>query len=173
MSLVEKAKQKAEKISQEADKVKSAEAQFHNSLQKEVNAMSKKAIKALREFDQVKVSDGTLKLITGQKAKNSGTFERDRVAVLKLKDDTGATVDTNVLFIDCGVRSGTFDASDDCRDIPYTDSFLSIYSDEYRHSNISYSYKTRDFYESARNVEDVDKVLDKVAEYLAPLFRDK
>lgn len=171
MSLVEKAKKKAEEEDQEAKMAKEADDRFQNGLKREVSAMSKKVIKALREFDKVKVSGGTLRLATGQKAKGMGPHEWDRIAVLNLVDDTGATVDQRLLYIDCGVHSGTFDGSDDCRNIPYTAASLHIYSDKNVYNGPYRS--TRDFHESARSVEDVDKILDKVAEYLAPLFSKK
>lgn len=170
MSLVEKAKKTAEAKDQEAKRVEDAETRFQNGLKKQVSAMSKKAIKALREFDKVKVSRGTLKLVTGQEAKGMGSHSWDRIAVLNLTD-MGVTVDDRLLYIDCGIVSGTFDGSDDCRDIPYTRVILSIYSDKNIYNGPYRS--TRAFYESARSVEEIDNLLDKVAEYLAPLFSKK
>lgn len=177
MNLVDKAKAKAEaEVKAEKDK-KESEDRFYESLRKEIAAMVKLTLKGLKQFHNVETPRGTLKLLTGQKAAKERGFEtyrdEERIAVLKLDRSKFGMTDANLLWVEGKIVSGTFDASDDCRDIPYTDGTVWIFNDwkwdgqEYRTD----SARLGRFSESSTSTENVEKMLQKVADHLAPLFK--
>lgn len=157
MSLVDIAKAKAE-AENKAEKLREQrDREWRDGMQKELDKMTAKLMKGLREFNNVETKHGKLKLVrTGSDA------------AIKLYRGT-STVDEIILNVRCSIVSGTFDGSDDCRDIPYTKPCASVSrpQDDRNYSTLCGHY----FYESADSVDKVDAVLTKVAEYLAPLFK--
>lgn len=177
MNLVEKAKAKAAETAKAEQDKRDSEDRLNKSLQSQVEAMVKLTIKGLKQFHNVETSQGTLKLITGQKAKSERGFESyndaHRIAVLKLDRSKFGMIDATLLWVEGAVVSGTFDGSDDCRDIPYTDPVVSIFNDWKWDSreNRTDSARLGRFSEISTSTEKVEEMLQKVADHLAPLFK--
>lgn len=180
MSLLEKAK----KIAKAADDEKKREAEreiaakkFHQESLKEI---SKAVLAGMKEFHGAKTKQGTLSLI-----KKRTTVPSETIANLRLIDRPNGAESIDLLYIDAAIKSGTRSYADDCRDIPYTEATVSIYvklppTDE----RLSYA-PTRNWqvqsvgltsyfseYVTHWNKDDLQKKLEKVAEWLVPLFRE-
>lgn len=180
MSLLEKAK----KTAQAADKQKQQEEENDQAsrkyLRESLEKISKGVLAGMKEFHNAKTKQGTLKLIRKRVERGS------TIATLRLTDRPNKFDDLDLLFIDAAIESGERDYSDDCRNIPYTEACVSIYvknppTDE----RFSYAPTCNGavkalglatyFGEYVRNWDDEElpKKLEKVAEWIAPLFSEK
>lgn len=179
MSLVEKAKKKAVEAEKKKKAEEDAEAKSAAYLKTSLAKITRQVLSGLREFHGVKTKQGTLRLVRKQKKPFNKT-----VAILRLIRPKGQE-SVDLLHVDSAIESGTRDYSDDCRDIPYTESTCSFYVKETNTRNDPYDYGPRyanpavrgvgltdHFYESVHNWNDDDlqKKLEKVAEWLAPIF---
>lgn len=180
MSLLEKAKKVAQTVDEQKKQKEANEIATRNFLKESLNEIAKEVLAGLKEFHGAKTKQGTLKLI--RKRVERG----DTIATLRLVDRPGGFDDTDLLFIDAAVESGYRDYSDDCRNEPYTEAVVSIYvknppTDE----RFSYA-PTRNgavqalglstlFSEYIRNwdQDSLQEKLEKVAEWIAPLFSEK
>jgi hypothetical protein len=179
MSLLEKAKQSAKAADEQKKKEEANEIATKKFLQESLTKISKGVLDGLKEFHGAKTKRGTLKLI--RKRVERG----DTIATLRLTNRTDGGDDTDLLFIDAAVESGYRDYSDDCRNVPYIEAIVSIYvknppTDE------RYSYAptcngavkglglSTYFAEFIRNwdQDSLPEKLGKVAEWIAPLFRE-
>lgn len=178
MSLVEKAKKKA----QEADAEKKREAEndlaSKKYLQDSLAKISKEVLAGLKEFHNVKTNQGTLKLIRKRTTRPTKT-----IANLRLTNRPNKADDLDLLFVDAAIESGTRDYDDDCRNVPYTEAIVSIYvKNPPTDDRFSYAPTcngavkalglTTYFGEFIHNWNDdeIPEKLEKVAEWLAPLF---
>jgi len=179
MSLLDKAKKTAKAVDDQERKAAENEAASRKYLKDSLEKMTKGVLAGLKEFHGVKTKHGTLKLIKKRVERGNN------IATLRLSDRQNGYEDTDILFIDAAIESGYRDYSDDCRNEPYTEAVVSMYvknppTDE----RFSYAPTCNGavkalglatyFGEYVRNwdSEDLPKKLEKVAEWLAPLFRE-
>lgn len=168
MSLVDKAKQKAKELDAKKAEEERAEKAFRNSLEEQLVVLKAKTMKALRPLNGEQTTQGTLKLLTGQKAWRGG---EQYLAILEL--DVGKhTVPATIVLVKAGIQSGTTDMSDDCRDIPYTDAYVSLRNDTKMMGDRDRA-GLRFLNEYASSEENLDKILEKLSEHLAPLFSSR
>lgn len=180
MSLLEKAKKTAKEVDDQKKREEDNEIATKKFLRESLKKISKGVLDGLKEFNGAKTKRGTLKLI--RKRVERGT----NIATLRLTDRTDGGDDTDLLFIDAAVESGYRDYSDDCRNEPYTEAIVSIYvknppTDE----RFSYAPTCNGavralglqthFSEYIRNWDDdtLQEKLEKVAEWISPLFSEK
>lgn len=180
MSLLDKAKKTAQAADEQKKREEESEIATRNFLYESLKNISKDVLAGLKEFHNAKTKHGTLKLI--RKRVERG----ETIATLRLVDRPAGFEDLDLLFIDAAVVSGYRDYSDDCRNQPYTEAIVSIYvknppTDE------RYSYAPTCngavkalglqtyFSEYIRNWDskELPEKLEKVAEWISPLFRDK
>lgn len=165
MSLLKIAKEKAAAERKAEEDKKDQEIKLKLDLQNSLKEITSKVLDAISEFDGVTCKSGVLKL--------NRRSEHDQLATLHLISNIGL-IDEVLLYIHSAVVSGTWDASDDCRDIPYTEARVSIYSPEKRtdHNGRNYGYGTLQgcLSENITCLDKVENSLKKVAEYLSPLF---
>ena len=176
MSLLERAKQTA----QAADEQKEKEVAAKKRLMDECNAARDKLLQdvvvGLKEFDNVECNAGVLKLIIGEEI--AGT---PYDAILSLDRSKRSMSNVHVLYVTARVESGTADYSDDCRGVPYTEAVVRAYNgkEQKRHVNKHYMRSNDDraglcsFTDSVSGVGNVDRLLVRIADYLAPLFSKK
>jgi hypothetical protein len=175
MSLVERAKKKARDDAEAKEKEAKAKIDFQNAIQEALTDLSKEVLGKLKEFHNVKCRFGTLKL----------EKKKDRIrphSVLKLVRDTVKAEEIELLLIESRIESGTRDYSDDCRDVPYTEAVVNIFTQDrdrlrsrqdrmYIPAN---EFGLQSFSTYATNWNDrVEKSLEEVADWLAPLFSSK
>jgi len=179
MSLLDKAKKTAKAVDDQKKKEVENEAASRKYLAESLEKITKGVLAGLKEFHGVKTKHGTLKLIKKR-------VERGKnVATLRLTDRSSGYEDTDILYIDAAIESGERDYSDDCRNIPYTEAVVSMYvkktsADSYPYGPTHYNLAVRglglsDFFgEYVHNWDgdELPKKLEKVAEWLAPLFRE-
>jgi hypothetical protein len=183
MSLVEKAKKKAQEVADQKKKEEEAEAKFSENLKTSLAKMTRQVLSGLRELHGVKTKKGTLRLVRKQKKPYNTT-----VAVLRLirpKDQESI----DLLYVDVAIESGTRDYSDDCRDVPYTESIVKVYVKETNsRSRDSYDWGPyhpnygvwglglKEFFSTYFYSWDDDKFktkMDEIAEWISPLFSEK
>lgn len=182
MSLLDKAKKKAQEADDEKKKEAAREVAFHKALSDSLEKISKGVLAGLKEFNNVETKQGTLKLVKKKVATNKN------IAVLKLTDRKSDYPDTDILYIDAAIESGYRDYSDDCRNEPYTEAIVSMYVKRTVSDSSTWSYGPTHYNPAVRGLglsdsfgeyvrhwdaDDLQKKLEKVAEWLAPLFRDK
>lgn len=175
MSLVERAKNKAREDAIAKEKEAQAKIDFQNAMQKALAELSKDVMDKLKEFDGVKTRFGTLKL----------EKKRDRIrplTILKLVRDNVKQEELDLLVIESRIESGTRDYADDCRDVPYTEAVVNIFTQDRdplrsRHDRMyipANTFGLQSFFTYATNWNDrVQKSLEEVADWLAPLFSSK
>lgn len=179
MSLLEKAKKAAKAADDQLAKDKaneiSAAKYFKDSLEK----ISKDVLAGLKEFNNVKTPKGTLKLVK-KRNPNDKT-----IANLRLVKRPYDQEDLDLLFIDAAIESGVRDYADDARDIPYKEAVVSIYVKNPPTTD-TFSYAptcngpvkalglTTFFGEYIHNwnEKELPQSLEKVADWLVPLFRE-
>lgn len=152
MSLVDLAKAQADLDAAKA-KEESERATWQRYDQ-ELTELWNRVLAGLEEFDGVVCSGGQFKLCVDFYGKS---------AVLRLEHGNDSDADA-ILNISAKITSGTYDASDDCRDIPYTEARVTIESPSLRNNRWEYS-------ESLRDLDKVQDVLKKTAEYLSKYFK--
>lgn len=180
MSLLEKAK----KIAKEADDQKKREMEneiaakkFH---QESLAEISQTVLIGMKEFHNAKTKQGTLKLV-----KKRTTAPTKTIANLRLTGRPNGAEDIDLLFVDAAIISGTRSYAEGCEDIPYTEATISVYvklppTDD----RLSYA-PTRNWqvqsvglnthfseYFNHWNKDKYTEKLEKIAEWLAPLFRE-
>jgi hypothetical protein len=165
MSLLKIAREKAAAERKAEEDKKEQESKLKIDLQNSLKEITAKVLDAMSEFGGVICKSGVLEL--------NRRSVYDQLVTLHLISNIGL-IDEVILYVHSAVVSGTWDASDDCRDIPYTEARVSIYSPEKRtdHNGHNYGYGTLQGHLSV-NITSLDKVddsLKKVAEYLSPLF---
>jgi len=179
MSLLEKAKQTAKAIDDQKKKEEANEAATRKFLSESLEKISKDVLAGLKEFHGVKTKHGTLKLIK-KRSERSTT-----IANLRLTDLPSGGESFDILHIDAAIVSGVRDYADDCRDVPYTEAIVSIYvknppTDERFSYAPTCNWAVKGlglstyFGEYIRNWDDKElpQKLEKVAEWLSPLFRE-
>lgn len=167
MSLVERAKRRALEAEITRREEERSRREERARLESHAEKLGREALDGLREFDGVACRPGCLlKLVTRVRYHKSDC----RVAVLCLLRDGEKLED--LLFLSAGVESGVFDASDDCRDIPYTCAYVTITSptDERDMSTASPGPFSGRATVPGNADDGVKRLLEKVADYLAPLF---
>lgn len=179
MSLLDKAKKAAQAADDQRKKEEANEIATKKFLQESLTKITKGVLDGLKEFHGTKTKRGTLKLI--RKRVERG----DNIATLRLTNRTDGGEDTDLLFIDAAIESGYRDYSDDCRNVPYTEAVVSIYvKNPPTDDRFSYAPTCNGavralglqtyFGEYIRNWDDdsLPEKLEKVAEWIAPLFRE-
>lgn len=167
-SLAAKAKQKAKELDAKKSEEERIEKRFSDRLQEQLVVLKAKTMKALRTLNGEKCSKGTINLLTGTKAWYCGD---QYLAILEL--DRGEYVTpANLVLVKAGIQSGTTDMSDDCRNIPYTDAFVSLRNECKRggdrdQTGLCFLNKY------ASSEKDLEKILEALSEHLAPLFSSK
>lgn len=179
MSLLDKAKKTAKAVDDQEKKAAENEIASRKYLSESLEKITKGVFAGLKEFHGVKTKRGTLKLVR-KRVERGNT-----VGSLRLTDRPNEAESIDLLIIDAAIESGERDYADDCRNIPYTEAVVSIYvknppTDERFSYAPTCNYAVRSlglttyFGEYVRNWDDNDlpKKLEKVAEWLAPLFRE-
>jgi len=181
MSLVEKAKKKAQEVSDQKKKEAEAEAKFAANLKTSLAKITRQVLSGLRELHGVKTKRGTLRLVRKQKK----PYDKN-VAVLRLiRPKDQGTVD--LLYVDAAIESGYRDYSDDCRDVPYTEVVVSVYVKEtnkrnqydwgaYHPNPAVWGLGLKEFFSTHFYNWSDDKFkekMDGVAEWISPLFSEK
>lgn len=179
MSLVEKAKKKAEFDAKKKREEEDAEARSAAYLKNSLAKITRQVLAGLREFHGEKTKYGTIRLVRKQKKPYN-----KNVAVLRLIRPKEGNVD--LLQVDAAIESGTRDYSDDCRNIPYTEAVVSVYVKEtVSRSDDRWGYGPfspnpvvkglglKEWFSIYVHNWDDDKSkekLEEVAEWIAPLF---
>lgn len=179
MSLLDKAKKTAKEADDQKKKEAASEASFRKSLAESLEKISKGVLAGLREFNGVETKHGTLKLIKKRVERGPN------IATLRLTNRKAGYDDIDILYIDAAIESGERDYSDDCRNVPYTEAIVSMYvkktsSDSWPYGPSHYNLAVKglglsDFfgeYVHNWNDDELPKKLEKVAAWLAPLFRE-
>lgn len=179
MSLLEKAKQAAQKADNDKKKAVEREVAAKNYHQESLAELSKLVLSSMKEFHNAETNKGTLKL---SKKKNSND---KTIATLKLVDRPDKAEDITLLFIDAAIESGTRSYCEGYENEPYTEAAVTVYV-KLPPTTERYSYApTRNWevssvgleshfseYVTMWNKDDLPKKLEKVAEWLAPLFQE-
>jgi hypothetical protein len=180
MSLLEKAK----KLAKEADDQKKREADNEIAAskfrQESLESLSKAALAGLKELHNAKTNNGTLKLVKKRPGSTGIT-----IANLRLTDRPNQLEDVELLFIDASIKSGSRSYGEGCEDIAYTEATVEIYvknpptSERFGYAQtknwqVSSLGLATHFHEYVThwNEKELPKKLEKVAEWLAPLFRE-
>lgn len=163
MSLLKIAKNKAEADRKAEEQAQKEAEERSRALKNSLKNLWNKVLPELKEFDGARCEDGTFSLVEEPHNVDWQPYS----AQIKLNRN-GQTED--VLFISGRIISGTYDASDDCRDIPYTTPSVTIhtrpeYVSEYGYVRVGY-----DFNESVTNEDKVEELLHKVAKYMSKYF---
>lgn len=181
MSLLEKAKQTAKAVDDQKKKEAENEAASKKALAEALEKITKGVLAGLKEFHGVKTKHGTLKLIK-KRVERGNT-----IATLRLtsRDADHEIEDVDILHIDAAIESGERDYGEGCNNIPYTEAVVSIYvknpptDDRFSYApTCNWAVKGLGLYthfgEYIRNWDDEElpKKLEKVAEWLSPLFRE-
>lgn len=124
-----------------------------------LDEMKRKFLEGIQELDGQKCSSGTLRVLT-----KIETY----LAVLVLDPDRNER-SIWLLKATAGIVSGTFDGSDDCRDIPYCNPNITIEVE--LHQNRRDLARVLPGKSSAKNVEEIQPLLESVARFLGPLFK--
>lgn len=158
MSLIDLAKAKAQAdLEAEANKAEN-ERKLWQSYQDDLNTLWNAVIDGLHEFHNEECNGGILQLVTGD----------SKLAVLKI---VSGVQDRTILTIEGKIVSGTFDGSDDCRDIPYTEARVIISSPLERVQNFNGWASRSEYSEYARDFNKVEEVLKTTAAYLSKYFK--
>lgn len=183
MSLLEKAKQAAQKADNEQIRAKEAEISAAKYLQECLTKSSKAILEGLKEFHNAKTNKGTLKLVRNKQP--TAGQHGNTLATLRLTHRPSEVEDLDLLYVDAVIESGTRDYADDCRNIPYTEAVVRIYvknppTDE----RFSYAptcngavkalgLKTYfSLHITNWDEKEIPKKLEEVADWLVPLFRE-
>lgn len=161
MSLLKIAKDKAEADKKAKEDKEASQRKWRDDLDKSLDEISSKVLKGLEEFHNVKTNKGTLKLVKK---------EVGPIATLNLSKKGSA--DEIILMVNARIVSGTFDASDDCRNIPYTDPQVIISSQVTYGMYDDINSRNPKFNAYASKLDSVDELLKEVAEYLSPFFSE-
>ena len=180
MSLLDKAK----KLAKDADDQKQREAENEIAAsqfrQESLESLSKATLQGLKELHNAKTPKGTLKLVK-RRANDLGIT----IAKLRLTNRPDNAEDIDLLLINASIKSGRRSYGEGCEDIPYTEATVEIYVQNPPTSEL-YSYAatknwqvaglglSTHFHESLThwNEKELPQKLEKVAEWLAPLFRE-
>ncbi len=179
MSLLDKAK----KLAKEADNQRKREEENEISARKfrqdSLESISKAVLLGMKEFHNAKTNKGTLKLV-----KKRTTVPTETIANLRLTNRPSGE-DIDLLFIDAAIVSGARSYGEGCEDIPYTEATVTIYvknppTDERfsyaptRNWEVQSVGLTTYFHEYIThwNEDKLPEKLEKVAEWLAPLFQE-
>lgn len=180
MSLLEKAKKIAKEADDEKKREEEREVAAKKWRQESLEEISKAVLTGMKEFHNAKTKQGTLKLIKKRVERPTKT-----IANLRLTDRPNSAEPIDLLYIDAAIESGTRSLCEGYENEPYTEAAVTIYvklppTDE----RLSYA-PTRNWqvqsvgltsffseYVTHWNKDELPKKLEKVAEWLAPLFRE-
>lgn len=179
MSLLEKAKKLAKEADTEKKREVEREITAKNYHQESLAELSKLVLGYMKEFHNAETNKGTLKL---SKKKNSNS---KTIATLRLVNRPAKAEDIDLLFIDAAIESGTRSLCEGYENEPYTEAAVTVYV-KLPPTTDRYSYApTRNWevqsvgltsflseYVTMWNKDDLTKKLEKVAEWLAPLFQE-
>lgn len=180
MSLVEKAKKKARDAAIKKTKEAEAEAQSEAYLKASLATITRRVLGSLREFHGVKTKKGILRLVRKQKKPYDKT-----VAVLRLIPKKEAPID--LLYVEAAIERGTRDYSDDCRNVPYTESVVKVFVKEtngrsrdldwapYHPNPACWGLGLKEYFSTYFYNWDDDKFkskMDEVVEWISPLFNE-
>lgn len=179
MSLLDKAK----KLAKEADAEKRREAEREvaakNYHQESLETLIKAVLNGMKEFHNAETNKGTLKLVK-KRLNNDKT-----IAYLRLTDRPDKAEDIDLLYIDAAIESGTRSYCEGYENQPYTEAVVTVYVKLPPTSKLLEYAPTRNWqvgsvglssffseYVTMWNKDDLTKKLEKVAEWLAPLFQE-
>lgn len=179
MSLLDKAKQSAKKADDEKKQKVEREIAAKNYDKESLATLTKLVLESVKELNNAKTNKGTLKLV-----KKRTTTDKT-IANLRLVNRPDKGEDIDLLYIDAAIESGTRSWGEGCENEPYTEAAVTVYVKQPPTSE-RYSYApTRNWavasvglsshfseYITMWNKDDLPKKLEKVAEWLAPLFQE-
>lgn len=163
MSLLKIAQEKAEATRKAEEQERKEQRESHNRREKYLQELYEDTLSGLREFDLAECKGGILRLVMDPDGPN---WRSHSAKIIYEFTSTGCS--STLLTINGKIVSGTFDASDDCRDIPYTSPTLIIES-PITNANV-YKGSHREFCESTSDKDKVKDLLQKTAEYLSKWF---
>jgi hypothetical protein len=170
MLLLERAKQTARAADEKKEKEEAEKKRFLEACHATKNEMLQQVIAGLAEFNDVECHAGRLKLLVDTHA-----LGQRYDAIMVLDRSKYSRTSAYLLFIDAGVEHGVADYSDDCRGVAYIEPFVRAYNEK---ENMSVALKNDRaglfrFTDSVSGEGNVDRLLVRIADYLAPLFSKK
>lgn len=175
-NILDRAKNIGEAAQKEKEAQVEAKAAGHRALSKKADDMKDLVVKELKKINNKENKYGKFKL---ELIENPGW---DKVfAYLTVTNKNKGFMDYKVAWFKSGVISGTYDASDDCRDIPYTEAciwtrFYSPYPNRENHDGMWDVQENRwshnggwTFY--ASSTDKMEKFFEEMTSWLATWFQ--
>lgn len=179
MSLLDKAKKVAKEADAEKKREVEREVSAKNYHQESLATLTKAVLTGMKDFHNAKTNKGTLKL-----AKKRTPSDKT-IAHLRLTERPNKAEDIDLLHIDAAIESGTRSYCEGYENEPYTEAAVTVYvklptpdvrmsyapTKNWQVSSVGLSSFFSE-YVTMWNKDDLAKKLEKVAEWLAPLFQE-